>query len=311
VGELGDAVLNGVFDHGLEDERGDLGGVEVGGDVYGELEAVGEADLLDVEVGLGEGELLFEGDLLAGGLVEHVTEEVAEAGDHGEGGFFAAFAHETGDGVEGVEEEVGFDLLAEGVELGFGELLVEARGFGLLLDEAGTGVEDRADDEDDGIEEGEEEYLAEESMEEEGSIGAFRQLAPGIEAELEPDCPGGEDEADGETGGEVGEPGGDAAGVELVGEAKDEGSGESPGHPVKDGGEVDTGPGVVHAFGTHDEEFLGGVDESEGEPDGEGGDPAGCGPGLVRRHREIVDEMGPGWGNLQRVAVGLQGVVWF
>jgi len=107
---------------------------------------------------------LFEGDLLAGGLVEHVAKEVAEAGDHGEGGFFASFADEAGDGVEGVEEEVGLDLLAEGVELGFGELLVEARGFGLLLDEAGAGLEDRTDDEDDGVEEGEEEHLTEEPV---------------------------------------------------------------------------------------------------------------------------------------------------
>jgi len=142
-------------------------------------------------------------------------------------------------------------------------------------------------------------------------VRAFRQLAPGVEAELEPDCPGAEDEADGEAGGEVSEPGGDAAGVEFVGEADDERGGEGPRHPIEDGGEEEARPGVVHAFGTHAEEFLGGVDEGEGDPDGDGGDPAGCGPGLVRRHREIVDEMGPGWGDLQRVAAGLQGVVWF
>jgi len=62
----------------------------------------------------------------------------------------------------------------------------------------------------------------------------------------------------------VREPGGDAAGIEPVGEAEYEGSGEGPGHPVEDGGEEEAGPGVMHALGTHSEEFLGGVDEGEG-----------------------------------------------
>ena len=58
LGSFCDAVLDGVFDHRLQDERRDLRRKEVAGDVDGALEALDESDLLDVEILLRELESL-------------------------------------------------------------------------------------------------------------------------------------------------------------------------------------------------------------------------------------------------------------
>ena len=78
-----------------------------------------EADDFDVEVVVGEGELFAEGDEgLA--VFEQDAQDVGELDDHA-AGEFGLGADEGGDGVEGVEEEVGVDLALEGVETGFEE----------------------------------------------------------------------------------------------------------------------------------------------------------------------------------------------
>ena len=78
--------------------------------------------MLDGEVAVEQLDLTGERDLVI--LVfEGGAEEVAEVGDEFVGGVGVA-VDEGGDGVEGVEEKVGLELEAEGVEAG----LVEAGG---------------------------------------------------------------------------------------------------------------------------------------------------------------------------------------
>jgi hypothetical protein len=83
------------------------------------LEALDESDLLDVEILSGELEFFSEGDLLAIGVFEDSPHEVAQFDDHGDSCVVSFLANETGDGVEGVEEEVRLYLAAESAELGF------------------------------------------------------------------------------------------------------------------------------------------------------------------------------------------------
>ena len=85
LGSFCDAVFDGVFDHGLQDERGDLGEEEFAGNVDGALEALDEADLLDVEILSRELQFFSERDLLAIGVFEDAAHEVAELDDHGYG----------------------------------------------------------------------------------------------------------------------------------------------------------------------------------------------------------------------------------
>jgi hypothetical protein len=84
----------------------------------GVCEAVLEAEALDVEVGGEEADLVGEGDGGLAGGVEGVAEDAGEVEDglFGEGGVL----DHVGEGVEGVEQEVGVDLGAEGAEFRFG-----------------------------------------------------------------------------------------------------------------------------------------------------------------------------------------------
>jgi hypothetical protein len=159
---LRDAMLDGVFDDGLEDEHGDLCGEKFAGNIHGALEALDEADFLDFEILSRELQFFSERDLLPVGVFEDAAHEVAQFDDHGDGCVVSFFANEAGDGVECVEEEMRLDLTAERAELGLHKLLVEARGFGLLMREALSGVEQVTDEEDGAVEdEGREEAAVE------------------------------------------------------------------------------------------------------------------------------------------------------
>ena len=116
------------------------------------LQALDEPDLLNVEILLRELEFFGQGHFLTVGVVEETAHEVAQANDHVDGCVISLFANQPGDGVQRVEQEVRFDLPAKRAELCFDELLVEARGFGLLRGEAFTGVEQVPDQQDGGVE---------------------------------------------------------------------------------------------------------------------------------------------------------------
>ncbi len=67
----------------------------------------------------------MEGDLLATGGVEGHAQQLADAGEHADGAGGVLLAHEDGDGVERVEEEVRVELGAQGFELRMGQARFE------------------------------------------------------------------------------------------------------------------------------------------------------------------------------------------
>ncbi len=124
LGTTGDAVLDGVFDERLQDETRDEGMGDERVDVPADDEAVAEADGLDGEIFLGNGELVGERNLVEVGGVEGAAQQAGELADHLGGGVRFVAEDERGDGVHGVEEEVRLELITEGAELGFlGEYL--------------------------------------------------------------------------------------------------------------------------------------------------------------------------------------------
>ena len=113
-----EAVLDAVLDERLEQDAGDENFECAGIDLLFHSELVGaEADDFNVEVVVGEAELVAEGDV---GVVilKQGAENVGELDGHFAGQLGLA-ADQGGDGVEGVEEEMGVDLALEGVETGF------------------------------------------------------------------------------------------------------------------------------------------------------------------------------------------------
>jgi hypothetical protein len=113
-------VLEGVFDEGLEQEDWDEAIEGVLRDLLDDAEAVAEADLLDGEVAADELEFVAEGEFLGFGVFEGQAEEVAEIADHFVGRVWVP-VDERGDGIEGVEEEVGLELGPECGKAALGE----------------------------------------------------------------------------------------------------------------------------------------------------------------------------------------------
>ena len=104
-----------VRDKELEADGRHVEGEVLGRDVLVDMKVAAVANLHHVDVGVGEGKLLFEGYLLgvlhgvaeSGGKLLEVVVGVAVVG-----------ADKAVEGVEGVEEEVGTDLLLEGLVAG-------------------------------------------------------------------------------------------------------------------------------------------------------------------------------------------------
>lgn len=145
-----DAMADGIFEEGLEEEGGDGGGEAILGDGFGDGEAVAEADFFDIEVTSGEVEFLLKSGFGGIGGGEGEAEEIGEAGEHFIGGFGVAM-DEGGDGVEGIEEEVGVELHAEGLESGLGELAGEGASVAFAIAEAGLLGEPMPDTDDEGV----------------------------------------------------------------------------------------------------------------------------------------------------------------
>ena len=117
LGGSGDPVLDRILDQRLEDERRHPGGAEVGGHVDPDVEALGEARFLDVEIELLELDLLGEGDVLARIEREARAEEGGEVDDHRLRFLVAPRHDQRGERVQGVEQEVRVDLVAKRPEL--------------------------------------------------------------------------------------------------------------------------------------------------------------------------------------------------
>src|SRR5438045_4000217 len=101
-------VLDAVFDDRLQGQRRDLQIAEIRGHRYFVAKARAKAGGFDLEVVANDFEFLLEGD--EAGLVG-VDGEAKKRGEFANGVFsaFGIGGDEGGDGVEGVEEEVGMN----------------------------------------------------------------------------------------------------------------------------------------------------------------------------------------------------------
>src|SRR5580692_1928689 len=104
-----DAVANRIFYQRLQNHVWNQCGKRVGRDVHLHLQAVLEARLLDVDVLLQHGQLAAEWDLMHSHRIERESEQVGELKRHVLGGR-PVVACQRGDRVQGVEEEVRFQL---------------------------------------------------------------------------------------------------------------------------------------------------------------------------------------------------------
>jgi hypothetical protein len=120
AGDAGfEAMLDRVFDERLKEHGGDDDVEGVVGDLLDDLELVAEADAFDVEIVVGEVQFFAKRDEGVS-IAEEDAEDVGEFDDH-LAGEIGLGADERGDGVEGVEEEVGVDLALKSVEASFKE----------------------------------------------------------------------------------------------------------------------------------------------------------------------------------------------
>src|SRR5437879_13727147 len=83
-----DAVLDGVFDQWLQDKGGHFAFKSRSIDVFFDLQAFTETDLLDLEVAIEQLQFLAERDFLLVRGVQGGAKEFAQVGDHFVGGFW-------------------------------------------------------------------------------------------------------------------------------------------------------------------------------------------------------------------------------
>ena len=125
-------MFDGVLDHRLQNQAGNLREKKIIGNINAVLQTLGEARFLNVEILLRELEFLSERDLLPVGILHDAAQEIAQPGDHADGSIVPIFANQPGDCVERIEQEMRLDLAAKRIQLRLRQLLVEACGFGLL-----------------------------------------------------------------------------------------------------------------------------------------------------------------------------------
>ncbi len=250
---LADAVFDGVFDEGLEEQGRDGAGSGRGVDGDGGAEAVSEADGFEGEIVGDGGEFGLEGDGVGVVVAEAMAEDVREAGEHvlGAGG---VEVDEGADGVEGVEQEVGVELGFEGAELGFAEGELEL-GFAVLV----AALVGEANVENDPDADGEEHAPPE-------AGGGDEAPGAGREEAVDGDDEGGEQEADGDGLGSEKRPegaeglAGDAAAMDGAAELM---------------GEDDAGSDEDGVAGEEGAEGFAAIEEVDGDADGGVGEPAG------------------------------------
>ena len=126
-----EAVLEGVLDEGLHDERRDEAAHRARLERVAHREPVAEPHLLDREVLLHEKELRLERQLGLGGRVEGQAQQLGEAREHEVRGFRVAVDEDT-DRVKRVEEEVRLELHAQRLQLGECELALERDALAVL-----------------------------------------------------------------------------------------------------------------------------------------------------------------------------------
>ena len=126
-------VFDGVLDKGLQGDRGDqviLRG-EIG-DLDDHANGFGEADLQQVEVVADEFHLFAEQDEVSVFIAEYVAVDAGEC-IVVKPGVLGIAGDEEGQGIEGVEDKMGIDLVFEGFQFGLGLGDVELFDLGFIV----------------------------------------------------------------------------------------------------------------------------------------------------------------------------------
>lgn len=265
-----DAVLDGVFDEGLEEQGGDGQGKEGRIDVPFHAEAIAEAHLFEVEVAVEEFQFFAQGGGEVLAAVKGVAQEAGKLDEHCVGGVDVP-VHEGADAVEGVEEEVGVELHPESVEAGGGEPGFQLEDVPFPFPE-GTVIGERVSAGDDDPvhdhveEEGRDEDVAEDFAE--GFLGAAQGDEDLGEDGAKEDPEEGEDGARDEVQGNAEAP--VAAGEVEAGGEPPGGKGEqSEEVPVGEGSRYGGAPGDRNADLGRGEVVLAGEGEPHNRPDHE------------------------------------------
>src|SRR5262245_20737763 len=97
------------------------------------LHAILKTQLLKFKILLEEGNLLAERNQLDIALLQDRTQEIAEARNHAHGGLIFLFAHQHGNGMQRVEQEMRMELHLERLQLRLRELAFELGSSKLAL----------------------------------------------------------------------------------------------------------------------------------------------------------------------------------
>jgi len=95
---------------GCQDQAGNLGREQFLGHIDTQLQTLGKAHLLNVEIFLQEFHLFAQRHLLFARVLDHPAQKVAESGDHIDGVIISLLAHQSGDGIQRIEQKVRLDL---------------------------------------------------------------------------------------------------------------------------------------------------------------------------------------------------------
>ncbi len=85
-------------------------------DAPGHLQAFAQPCLLDLEIGLGQGDFLGHADFMPAVAGQGRAQELGQLADHAACVAATLFGHQRGNGVEGVEQEMRVQLVAQGAQ---------------------------------------------------------------------------------------------------------------------------------------------------------------------------------------------------
>src|ERR1019366_674934 len=126
------AMANGILHQRLQNQVRDQGRSGVRLDIHFHPQAVLEACLLDVNIFLQEGQLATERHLVDADRVERQAQQVRQLQSHVFGGG-TIVSGQGGDGIQGIEQEVRFQLNLQRLELRISQLGFQLRGLQLAL----------------------------------------------------------------------------------------------------------------------------------------------------------------------------------
>src|SRR5262249_8622993 len=123
------------------------------GNVHNDVETVGEAHLLNIQILLEKLYFISQRDQLPAGIFDDAAQKITQPCDHTHSSIVSFFAYQSGDSIERVEQEVRLDRPPQRLKSCLGKLLVEAGGLSLLTRQSLSRLQGIADSQDHGVQE--------------------------------------------------------------------------------------------------------------------------------------------------------------